>query len=209
MRRKLVAGNWKMHGLKARCPKSTAIAAAAAADPGVDVALCRAVDADRAGGGVAAGHARSAAQDVPCGRQGRAYRLHFGGDAEGGGGVADASSAIANAARTRRDRRRGEGQGRGGAAARAARDPVRRRDAGPARRGQAEAVVTAQLAGSLPEGASADWLAIAYEPVWAIGTGRTPTEADVAAMHGAIRAKLRELLGGEAGRRCGCSMADR
>ena len=45
-----------------------------------------------------------------------------------------------------------------------------------------------QLAGSLPdEGAAGDWLAIAYEPVWAIGTGRTPTVADVAAMHGAIR----------------------
>ncbi|NHN20576.1 triose-phosphate isomerase, partial [Bacillus amyloliquefaciens] len=40
-----------------------------------------------------------------------------------------------------------------------------------------------------------DWCAIAYEPVWAIGTGRTPTVADVAAMHGAIRATLRDLIG--------------
>jgi triosephosphate isomerase len=63
--------------------------------------------------------------------------------------------------------------------------------------GQAEAVVTAQLAGSMPDGAAAEWLSIAYEPVWAIGTGRTPTEDDVAAMHGAIRAKLVELLGAE------------
>jgi triosephosphate isomerase len=61
--------------------------------------------------------------------------------------------------------------------------------------GRAEAVVTGQLAASLPEGATAAWLSIAYEPVWAIGTGRTPTVADVAAMHGAIRARLRELLG--------------
>ena len=64
--------------------------------------------------------------------------------------------------------------------------------------GRAETVVTGQLAASLPEGAAADWLSIAYEPVWAIGTGRTPTVADVAAMHGAIRARLRELIGQEA-----------
>ena len=64
--------------------------------------------------------------------------------------------------------------------------------------GDAEAVVTAQLAASLPEGAAGDWLSIAYEPVWAIGTGRTPTLADVAAMHGAIRATLRALVGEEA-----------
>jgi len=64
--------------------------------------------------------------------------------------------------------------------------------------GQAEAVVTGQLAASLPEAATADWLSIAYEPVWAIGTGRTPTVGDVAAMHGAIRARLRELIGVEA-----------
>ena len=64
--------------------------------------------------------------------------------------------------------------------------------------GRAEAVVTGQLSGSLPEGAAADWLSIAYEPVWAIGTGRTPTVADVAAMHGAIRVRLRELIGQEA-----------
>lgn len=53
--------------------------------------------------------------------------------------------------------------------------------------GQAEAVVGRQLQGSLPDGFSG---VIAYEPVWAIGTGRTPTEADIAAIHGTIRAAL-------------------
>jgi triosephosphate isomerase len=62
--------------------------------------------------------------------------------------------------------------------------------------GEAEARVAAQLAGSL--GDSAEGLIIAYEPVWAIGTGRTPTPEDVAAMHDFIRARLVERFG-EAG----------
>lgn len=52
-------------------------------------------------------------------------------------------------------------------------------------------VVGRQLAGSLPEGLGAAQLAIAYEPVWAIGTGRTPTPADVAAVHAHLRAALK------------------
>ena len=56
--------------------------------------------------------------------------------------------------------------------------------------GRAPAVVEGQLAGSLPDGASADDLVVAYEPVWAIGSGLTPTPADVAEMHGLIRRHL-------------------
>jgi triosephosphate isomerase len=59
--------------------------------------------------------------------------------------------------------------------------------------GQAEARVASQLAGSLTD--SADGLVVAYEPVWAIGTGRTPTPEDVAAMHDVIRARLVERFG--------------
>jgi triosephosphate isomerase len=51
-------------------------------------------------------------------------------------------------------------------------------------------VVAEQLAGSLPDGADAGNLVVAYEPVWAIGTGRTPTTAQVAEVHAAIRAAL-------------------
>ena len=65
--------------------------------------------------------------------------------------------------------------------------------------GQAEARVAAQLEKSLPAAPVAGRLAIAYEPVWAIGTGVTPTPQDVVAMHGFLRRRLKALLGdGEA-----------
>ena len=66
--------------------------------------------------------------------------------------------------------------------------------------GGALAVVAAQLAGSLPDGVSADKLVLAYEPVWAIGTGLTPTLDDISEIHAAIRGRLpagtRILYGG-------------
>ena len=61
-------------------------------------------------------------------------------------------------------------------------------------------IVEAQIAGSLPDGATPQNLIVAYEPVWAIGTGLTPTMADIAQMHAAIRARIplytRILYGG-------------
>lgn len=56
-------------------------------------------------------------------------------------------------------------------------------------------VVGRQVQGSLPDGASAETVVIAYEPVWAIGTGRTPTEAEVAEVHGFIRQELVKRFG--------------
>ncbi len=56
--------------------------------------------------------------------------------------------------------------------------------------GQTLAVVLEQLAGSVPEGATSANTVIAYEPVWAIGTGRTPTLAQIAEVHDALRANL-------------------
>jgi triosephosphate isomerase len=62
--------------------------------------------------------------------------------------------------------------------------------------GKAEKVVSKQLDGSLPQGeGAAARVTVAYEPVWAIGTGRVPSVEDVGAMHRAIRAKLSAIYG--------------
>ena len=66
--------------------------------------------------------------------------------------------------------------------------------------GEAVEVVSAQLAGSIPDGAGPDTLVIAYEPMWAIGTGLTATTDDITAMHAEIRSRIplgtRILYGG-------------
>lgn len=196
-RRKLVAGNWKMHGDRAALGELEAIAAAAAAHPAVEVRV--AVPATLIGlaaekvPGLAIG-----AQDVHHNARG----AHTGCVSAAMVREAGARFTIVGHSERRADQREDNAQVRGKAEAARAEgleailcvgETLEERDAG-----RAVEVVTAQLAGSLPEGAAADWLQIAYEPVWAIGTGRTPTVADVAAMHGAIRAKLAELLGAEA-----------
>lgn len=66
--------------------------------------------------------------------------------------------------------------------------------------GETLAVLSRQIAGSVPEGALADNTVIAYEPVWAIGTGLTPTVKDVTDAHAHLRAELSKKAGGEAGR---------
>lgn len=58
-------------------------------------------------------------------------------------------------------------------------------------------VLKTQLAGSVPDGATAKTVVIAYEPVWAIGTGLTPTAADVEEAHAFLRAELKARFGGE------------
>jgi triosephosphate isomerase len=61
--------------------------------------------------------------------------------------------------------------------------------------GKAIAVVTAQFKGSVPAELEASDLVIAYEPVWAIGTGRTPTPDQIREMHQAVRSALGERFG--------------
>jgi triosephosphate isomerase len=63
------------------------------------------------------------------------------------------------------------------------------------RAGETEAVLDRQIAGSVPEGATPARLTIAYEPVWAIGTGLTPSDDDIRAAHAHIRGRLAERFG--------------
>jgi triosephosphate isomerase len=187
--RPLVAGNWKMNGLKASvhelekiiagarelaavdvmiCPPGTLIADFAAAARGSRVAIggqdCHALPAGPYTGDISAEMLKDAgAQAVIVGHSERRHH-HGETDAE--------VRAKALAAR------------RAGILAIVCVGETRaERDAGRAR-----AVVRAQLGGSLPDDA-ADFV-IAYEPVWAIGSGLTPTAGDVADMHGFIREDL-------------------
>ncbi|WEK00650.1 MAG: triose-phosphate isomerase [Candidatus Sphingomonas phytovorans] len=206
-RRKLIAGNWKMNGSLAALTELDGIAAAAMAAPGVDVAI--AVPATLIApavarvSGIAPAAARApglaiGAEDVHPAEKG----AHTGCISVGMVKEAGAVFSIIGHSERRADchetdqqvKAKAEALRRGGLGAiLCVGETLDERDAG-----RAEAMVTGQLAASLPEDAAADWLSIAYEPVWAIGTGRTPTVGDVAAMHGAIRARLRALIGQEA-----------
>ena len=189
---KLIVGNWKMHGLAAALAEIEAVAAACPV--GVELAICppftlieRAVRA-AAGTALAIG-----GQNLHAAPQG----AHTGDISAAM--LADAGAAVVIVGHSERRADCGETDAQVLAKAQAAiaagltaivcvGETEAERDAG-----RAEAVVAAQLAGSLPDAAAG--LVIAYEPVWAIGTGRTPTPADVAAMHGMIRAALTARYG--------------
>jgi triosephosphate isomerase (TIM) len=193
--RKLVAGNWKMHGLSSDLAEIAAIADAARQYPQVDVALC-----------VPAILIERAARAVP--------RFAIGGQdvhhAERGAHTGSISARMlrdAGASLTivghseRRDAHREsdtEVKAKTAAALSCGLDAILCVGESLAVREQDRAVetVAAQLDGSLPDevGDQAE-LAIAYEPVWAIGTGRVPTPAQIAEMHGAIRRRLTERYG--------------
>lgn len=64
--------------------------------------------------------------------------------------------------------------------------------------GQTIAVVSAQILNSLPQNLEIDKIVVAYEPVWAIGTGKTPSPQDVADVHAAMRKTLCDKLGEDA-----------
>ncbi|MDQ2877664.1 MAG: triose-phosphate isomerase [Pseudomonadota bacterium] len=197
MRRKLIAGNWKMNGDRAALAELDGIAAGAGANPAVDVAVALPFTL------IAPGAARVprlaiGAQDVHPADKG----AHTG--CISAPMIAEAGATFSIVGHSERRADNGETDAQVKAKAEALHrhglnailcigETLAERDAG-----HAVTVVTAMLAASLPDGASGGWLSIAYEPVWAIGTGRTPTVADVATMHGAIRAKLRELVGDEA-----------
>jgi len=195
--KKLVAGNWKMHGLSSDLEEVRAIAASAAEYSTVDVALCvPAILIERAA---------RAAPGFPIGGQ----DVH---DAEKGAHTGCTSAAMlldAGASLTivghseRRDAQR-ESDEQVQAKAEAALavglnvilcvgESLEIREGGGAL-----AAVLQQLDGSLPASLEGEAeLAVAYEPIWAIGTGKIPTMAEIADMHAAIRHKLSGRYGAD------------
>jgi len=189
--RQLIAGNWKMFG---RLSDVAAYAAAVSATAGhADLLICPPFTLlDRFSAALAGTSVALGGQDCHAAAQG----AHTGDISAAMLTEAGASFVILGHS----ERRQNHGETNADVAAKisaataAGLTPIvcvgeteAERDAG-----EAEAVVKTQLFHSLPAGFEG---VVAYEPIWAIGTGRTPTAADVAAMHTAIRAALTDQLG--------------
>jgi triosephosphate isomerase len=192
--RKFIVGNWKMNGLAASLAEATAVAQGIG-DAGAEVMLCPPA--------TLIAQMRWATKDsaLVIGAQdchAKAAGAHTGDiSAEM---LADAGAHAVIVGHSERRSDHGETDADVRAKAEAARragllamicvgETEADRDAG-----RAEAMVAAQLSGSLPDGAP-DKLVVAYEPVWAIGTGRVPGESDIRAMHAHIRAELVSRFG--------------
>ncbi|MGX9430560.1 MULTISPECIES: triose-phosphate isomerase [Bradyrhizobium] len=197
--RPLIAGNWKMNGLKASIGEFDAMLAGAGALAGkADLLVCPpatliAAFADKARGAkVAVG-----AQDC----HPKASGAHTGDISAEMLADAGASAIIVGHSERRADhgetdalvRQKAEAAWRAGLTAIVCIGETReQRDAG-----RALDVCGTQLKGSLPDGSTAANLVVAYEPVWAIGTGLTPTVQDVEQVHKFIRRFLTERFKGE------------
>jgi triosephosphate isomerase len=189
LRRKLVAGNWKMNGSLAALAELSAIAEAARAAAGVDVAICPPftliAPALTRGGGLMIGaqdcHAAASGAHTGCVSvamlKEAGAKLVICGHSERRAEQQESDAAV---------RAKAEAALKGGLTAIVCVGESEVERAA----GREREVVARQLAGSLPD----DWeegdLVVAYEPIWAIGTGKVATAADVAAMHAAIRAAL-------------------
>jgi triosephosphate isomerase len=190
--RPLIAGNWKMNGLNASLKELDAIAKGAGdIATKADLLICPpATLLFGAAGGVSGSGVRIGAQDCHTAVSG----AHTGDiSAEM---IADAGASAVIVGHSERRADHGESDGLVRQKAEAAwqqgllaivcvGETQSQRDAG-----QALEVVGRQLAGSVPDGATAANLVVAYEPVWAIGTGRTPTVADIAEVHGFMHTSL-------------------
>ena len=196
-RRKLVAGNWKMHGVAADLAEVTAISIAAET-VAIDVALCLPATLIERGARAAPGFAIGG-QDVHQADKG----AHTG--CISAAMLIDAGARLTIVGHSERREAQGETDGDVKAKAEAAlaagldvilcvgeSDAVREA-------GKAIATVSAQLDASIPSAiADAARFSIAYEPIWAIGTGKVPSTADIGEMHAALRARLVAAYG-EAG----------
>jgi triosephosphate isomerase (TIM) len=194
----LIAGNWKMHGLKSSIGELQKIIAGAKTLPEVDLMVCPPAtliaqfSAAAAGSRVAIG-----GQDCHPQKSGA-----FTGDISAEM-LKDAGAAAVIVGHSERRQYHGETdatvRAKAEAAQRAGLLPIIcvGETRGQREAGETLAVITAQLDGSLPDVAD---FAIAYEPIWAIGSGQTPRPEDVADVHGAIRDRLRSRYGERADR---------
>lgn len=193
----LVAGNWKMNGTSAELAE--AIAIGAGAKPALfDLALAPpATLIERMARALAGAPVAVGGQDCHANVKG----AHTGDVAAEMLKEAGASFAIVGHSERRTDHAETDAQVRAKAEAAKRAGLVAIVCIGETRAeresGRTLDVVGTQLAGSLPAGMSAAELVVAYEPVWAIGTGLTPTATDVAEVHAFIRAKLVETCGAE------------
>jgi len=195
--RPLVAGNWKMNGLAASLAEAEAMAKGLGSEA-ADVLLCppatlvARLAAALKGSPIAVG-----GQDCHA----KATGAHTGDISAEMLKDAGASAVIVGHSERRAD------HGESDAVVKAKAEAVHRagltaivcvgETAAERQAGQTLAVVGRQVAGSLPDACRATDTIIAYEPVWAIGTGLTPTTADVAEVHGAIRAAIAKRFGSE------------
>jgi triosephosphate isomerase len=190
-RRPLVAGNWKMNGRQAAVAELARIVAGARNVAAADILVCPPAtliaEFARAARGSAVGIGAQDCHAEPSGA--------FTGDLSAEM-LADAGAVAVIVGHSERRSYHHETDAEVRAKALAARragllaiicvgETRTEREAG-----RAQAVVGTQLDGSLPDGATAENLVVAYEPVWAIGTGLTPTPGDVGEMHGFIRRRL-------------------
>ena len=195
-RRPLVAGNWKMNGLRSALGELVEIARGAARIPRADIMVCPPATLIAEFAAAARDTpVRIGAQDCHCEPAGA-----FTGDLSAEM-LKDAGASAVIVGHSERRIHHKETDAKVRAKALAARragllaivcvGETRTQREG----GSALAVVGAQLDGSLPDGTDADAVIVAYEPVWAIGSGLTPTPVDIAEMHGFIRRRLSSRFG--------------
>ena len=191
--RRLVAGNWKMNGTQADVLHMAVALRDAAPALGCDLLLCPPATLIHALGSALAGtQVGVGGQDCHAAASG----AHTGDISAAMLRQAGAAWVIVGHSERRADHQETDAQVRAKAAAAAAAGLTAIVCVGETEAerlaGQQNDVVGRQLAGSLPDGFAG---VVAYEPVWAIGTGRVPSEADVTAMHAFIRAELAARFG--------------
>ena len=199
--RPLIAGNWKMNGVRAAVAEALAVrdaVSAASFTPAVDVMICPPATLIMAMAELAKGSRLTVGgQDCHTGVSG----AHTGDVAPEMLADAGASAVILGHSERRADHgeRDAEVKAKAKSAYRAGLKAIVciGETEGQRKVGLTMAVISRQLKASLPDDATAANTIVAYEPVWAIGTGLTPTTEDVKQIHAAIRADLVARFGSE------------